>query len=94
MAELKISDYIDVDSIDGTELILVSKDGSYRKTTIEEIRNLASDIANTELAELLNKAASAQDVKNILNTINTNLKNHSDSITSINAQLSEKANQI
>ena len=93
MAELKISDYIDVDSIDGTELILVSKDGSYRKTTIEEIRNLASDIANTELAELLNKAASAQDVKNILNTINTNLKNHSDSITSINAQLSEIPNQ-
>lgn len=79
MAELKISDYIDVDSIDGTELILVSKDGSYRKTTIEEIRNLASNIANTELADLLNKAASAQDVKNIL--------------TSINSQLSEKASQ-
>jgi hypothetical protein len=91
MSELKISDYIDVDSIDGTELILVSKEGSYRKTTIEEIRNLASDIANTTLADLLNKAASAQDVKNILNTINTNLKNHSDSITSINAHLSEMA---
>ncbi|MFL0167641.1 hypothetical protein [Candidatus Clostridium helianthi] len=87
MAELKISDYIDVDSIDGTELILVSKDGSYRKTTIEEIRNLASDIANTALADLLNKAASAHDVKNILNAINNNFEN-------LNAQLSDLTNKV
>lgn len=86
MAELKISDYIDVDSIDGTELILVSKGGSYRKTTIEEIRNLANDIENTALADLLNKAASAHDVKNILNAINNNFEN-------LNSQLSEIPNQ-
>ncbi|WP_297428611.1 hypothetical protein, partial [Clostridium sp.] len=89
MANFKISDYVDVDSIDGTELILVSKSGAYRKTTIEEIRNLSNDIANTDLADLVGKVASAQDVKNILNTINTNLENQSNSITSINTQLSD-----
>lgn len=82
MAGLKISDYVDADSISGTELVLLSKNGAYRKTTIEEIRNLASDITNTELANLVGKAASAQDVKNILNTINNNFEN-------VNTQLSD-----
>lgn len=90
MSEFKITDYVDVDSIDGTELVLVSKSGAYRKTTIEEIRNLAADITNTDLADLFGKVASAQDVKNILNTINTSLEDHANSITSINAQMSER----
>lgn len=76
MANFKISDYVDVDVINGNELILISKNGAYRKTTIEEIRNLANDIANTELAELLGKAASAHDIKNILSSINSKLESH------------------
>lgn len=76
MANLKISDYVDVDTLDGTELFLVSKSGVYRKTTLEEIRNLAADITNTELSELVGKAANAHDIKNILNSINTRFLNN------------------
>lgn len=94
MANFKISDYIDIDSIDGTELILVSKSGAYRKTTIAEIRNLAADISNTALADLVGKIASAQDVKNILTNINSILGNHTDSITELVAQTSENTQQL
>lgn len=94
MANLKIDDFIDVESIDGTELMLISKNGTYRKTTIEEIRNLAEDITNSALADLVGKVASAADVKNILNNINTILGNYTNSITQINASLSESTQQI
>lgn len=79
MSNMKISDYTQVIDLGGNEFLLISQDGVYKKVTLDQIRNLATDITNTELADLVGKVASATDVKNILAKINT--------------QLSDKANQ-
>lgn len=73
MSNMTIDQYTQVISLGGNEFLLISQDGVYKKVTLDQIRNLATDISNTELAALEGKAASAQDVKNILNTINSSL---------------------
>lgn len=80
MSNMTIDQYTQVISLGGNEFLLISQDGVYKKVTLDQIRNLATDISNTELAALAGKAASAQDVKNILNTINSSLNENTQNI--------------
>ena len=89
MPGLKIHEYVDIDNITGSEYILTDDGTKYRKTSINDIKNIADDISNAESASLEGKTAGAQDVKNIINNINTSLENHSNSIADVTASLSD-----
>lgn len=94
MPGLKIHEYVDIDNITGSEYILTDDGTKYRKTSINDIKNIADDISNAESASLEGKTAGAQDVKNIINNINTSLENHSNSIADVTASLLENTQNI
>lgn len=101
MPGMKIHEYVDIENITGLEELLTDNGTEYRKISIEELRNLAADITNTALADLLGKAASAQDVKNILNSVNAQLSDmenkqaiQNGNISNLQSSVAENTNNI